>query len=128
MELDRQRMLADIAHDLKTPISTLFGYAKALHEGMVKDPDNQKSYLLSIYNKAKRVNALLDTLFEMTQLDHPEFILDKKNRTSVNVYVKPYWTISRKSRKRGLNWRWEYLKQWCSILSTESKWDVYSAT
>ncbi|MEK8212856.1 sensor histidine kinase [Paenibacillus sp. FSL L8-0463] len=80
MELDRQRMLADISHDLKTPISTLYGYAKALHEGMVKDADKQKSYLQSIYNKAKRVNALLDTLFEMTQLDHPEFILDKKEQ------------------------------------------------
>ncbi|MCD9023120.1 HAMP domain-containing sensor histidine kinase [Cohnella silvisoli] len=80
MEQDRQRMLADIAHDLKTPISTVYGYAKALHEGMVKDADKQKSYLLSIYNKAERVNSLMDTLFEMTQLDHPTFKLDKKEQ------------------------------------------------
>lgn len=80
MEQDRQRMLADIAHDLKTPISTLYGYAKALHEGMVKDADKQRSYLMSIYNKAERVDSLLNTLFEMTQLDHPTFILDKKEQ------------------------------------------------
>ncbi|SDL48993.1 Signal transduction histidine kinase [Paenibacillus jilunlii] len=78
MERGRQRMLADIAHDLKTPISTLYGYAKALHEGMVKDNDKQQSYLLSIYTKAKRVDALLDTLFEMTQLDHPDYMLDRQ--------------------------------------------------
>ncbi|WP_162165080.1 HAMP domain-containing sensor histidine kinase [Paenibacillus graminis] len=78
MEKDRQRMLADIAHDLKTPISTLYGYAKALHEGMVKDEVKQQSYLLSIYTKAKRVDALLNTLFDMTQLDHPDYMPDKQ--------------------------------------------------
>lgn len=42
-EFDRKRnlMLSDIAHDLRTPMTTVNGYAKALADGMVVEPEKQ---------------------------------------------------------------------------------------
>lgn len=42
---DRQRnlMLSDIAHDIKTPLTTVCGYAKALADGMVEDEEKKKN-------------------------------------------------------------------------------------
>ncbi len=79
-EFDRKRnlMLSDIAHDLRTPMTTVNGYAKALADGMVRDPGKQLEYLQAIQNKAARMNDLIHLLFEYVKLDSEGFSLDRK--------------------------------------------------
>ncbi|MBR4026369.1 MAG: hypothetical protein IKJ01_02260 [Lachnospiraceae bacterium] len=47
-EKRRNLMLSDIAHDLRTPITTILGYSKALNDGMVTSEQKQKEYLYAI--------------------------------------------------------------------------------
>ncbi len=79
-EYDRQRnlMLSDIAHDLRTPITTISGYAEALSSGMIKE-DQQAEYLKAIQNKSVRMNDLITLLFEYVKLDSAGFTLDREN-------------------------------------------------
>ena len=79
-EFDRKRnlMLSDIAHDLRTPMTTVCGYAKALSDGMVKDSAKQQEYLEAIQNKSVRMNDLINLLFEYVKLDSEGFSLDLK--------------------------------------------------
>lgn len=79
-EFDRKRnlMLSDIAHDLRTPMTTVSGYAKALSDGMVTDPERRQEYLESIQNKSVRMNDLINLLFEYVKLDSDGFTLDRK--------------------------------------------------
>ena len=78
-EADKNRnlMLADIAHDIRNPITTIAGYAQALEEGMIRDPGKQKEYLSAIRKKSERVNTLINMLFEYTKLNSAGFSLDK---------------------------------------------------
>jgi signal transduction histidine kinase len=73
LELGKRKLLADIAHDLRTPISTIQSFAKALHDGMVTDSNQQIRYLNAIFQKSERVNVLMDSLFEITLLDNPSY-------------------------------------------------------
>ena len=79
-EFDRKRnlMLSDIAHDLRTPMTTVNGYAKALADGMVVEPEKQLEYLQAIQNKSARMNDLIHLLFEYVKLDSEGFSLDRK--------------------------------------------------
>lgn len=79
-EYDRQRnlMLSDIAHDLRTPITTVSGYAKALADGMVKDPEKQQEYLEAIQNKSARMEELIQLLFEYSKLGSAGFQLKRE--------------------------------------------------
>lgn len=79
-EFDRKRnlMLSDIAHDLRTPMTTVAGYAKALSDGMVSDPGQRQEYLEAIQNKSVRMNELIQLLFEYVKLDSDGFALDKE--------------------------------------------------
>lgn len=72
MEEQKQKMLADISHDLKTPITTIQGYAKALADGMIAE-DQQKKYLDKIYNKSVDLTDLINTFYEYSKLEHPDF-------------------------------------------------------
>ncbi|MCZ8516555.1 HAMP domain-containing sensor histidine kinase [Paenibacillus filicis] len=73
LELGKRKLLADIAHDLRTPISTIQSFAKALHDGMITDTDQQNRYLSTIFHKSERVQMLMDSLFEITLLDTPTY-------------------------------------------------------
>lgn len=83
-EYDRRRnlLLSDMAHDLKTPMTTVAGYAKMLLE----EPDSgehsadifrQKEYLETIYRKSMQMSGLLNLLFEYVKLDSEGYQLKK---------------------------------------------------
>lgn len=77
---DRQRnlLLSDIAHDIKTPVTTVVGYARALSDDMVKEEEKKKEYLQAIYAKSMRMDELITLLFEYVKLDSDGFVLHKE--------------------------------------------------
>ena len=76
-ERKRNLMLSDIAHDLRTPMTTVSGYAKALSDNMV--PDERKGeYLKAIGEKTERMNELINFLFDYVKTDSEGFTLDLK--------------------------------------------------
>ncbi len=77
-EKRRNLMFSDIAHDLRTPITTIAGYAKALADGMVADPKKQQEYLEAIQAKSARMNELIQLLFEYAKLESDGFALERK--------------------------------------------------
>ncbi len=74
-EENRNMLFADIAHDLKTPITTISGYAKAISDGVVTDEDKKKEYISSIYEKSLKVDELISLLLEYSKLNSDEFEL-----------------------------------------------------
>ncbi|MDR7075864.1 signal transduction histidine kinase [Neobacillus niacini] len=80
LEESKKRMLADLSHDLKTPMTTIQGYSKALYEGIVEDEEQTKRYLNYIYNKSIRVTALIDELFIFSKLDNPDSQINKQEK------------------------------------------------
>ena len=73
----RNLMLSDIAHDLRTPITTVSGYARALADGMVPK-ERVPEYLDSIQKKSERMNELISLLFDYVKLDSDGFKLAKE--------------------------------------------------
>lgn len=86
-QYDRNRnlMLSDIAHDLRTPMTTVAGYAKAIQDGMVTDPQKMDEYLSVIQAKSMRMNELINLLFEYVKLDSEGFHLDKKQLNLIEL-------------------------------------------
>ena len=68
-------------------MTTVNGYAKALADGMVKEPEKQLEYLQAIQNKSARMNDLIHLLFEYVKLDSEGFTLDLK-RTDLSELLR----------------------------------------
>lgn len=79
-EKRRNLLLSDITHDIKTPITTMAGFSKALADGTVPEEQRQ-SYLDSVYNKSMTVSNLVTLLFEYIKLDSTGYVL---NRTELD--------------------------------------------
>lgn len=73
-EDNRRRLALDISHDLKNPMSCIQGYTEILLQKNNLS-DNEYLYLEVIHNNIQRANQLLNELFELSQIDSPEFSL-----------------------------------------------------
>lgn len=77
LENERRQMIADISHDLKTPITVIQGYARALKDD-IADEEAKKKYYEAIYRKTESVAELINTFHEYSKLDHPQFDFNMK--------------------------------------------------
>ena len=77
-EYERQRnlLLSDVAHDIKTPITSVAGFSKALADGTIEEENRQK-YLNSVYIKSMQISNLVSLLFEYVKLDSAGYTLNK---------------------------------------------------
>lgn len=86
--VEKQKMLADISHDLKTPITVIRGYAKAVSDGLT-DPETEKQYLNTIFIKTENLTEMINTFYEYSKLEHPEFRLVKEKQ-DLAEFVREY--------------------------------------
>lgn len=71
-EKQRYLLLSDMAHDLKTPITTISGYAEAMVRGDVPE-ESKHIYLEAIHQKSLQMNHVITLLFEYVRLDSAGF-------------------------------------------------------
>ncbi|MFZ5944805.1 MAG: sensor histidine kinase [Bacillota bacterium] len=78
MEKSRTELLTNISHDLRSPMTSILGYANAINDGIVEDPEQIKKYLMRIKEKINGLNHLSQELFDLTQLESKNIKLEVK--------------------------------------------------
>lgn len=95
----KKRLLLDLSHDLKTPATTVQGYAYALYSDMV-EKEHEKKYQRYIYEKSKYMTDLIDKLYQYSKLESRVYDLNKKQHDLCeflrNVLIGFYGEISAK--------------------------------
>jgi len=84
-EENRKLLIANISHDLKTPITTVGGYLEVMEEGVVKDPEKLHKYIQVMKNNTDYMNKLIDDLFLYSKLD-----IDQVQFDFINVNAKDF--------------------------------------
>ena len=68
-ENNRKELLANISHDLKTPITSIIGYVEGIRDGVANSPEKMERYIQTIYTKARDLDRMIDQLFLFSKLD-----------------------------------------------------------
>jgi len=68
-EENRKALIANISHDLKTPITSVSGYIEVILDGVVTSPEKINSYLKIVESNMNYMNKLIDDLFLFSKLD-----------------------------------------------------------
>ncbi|GIM45086.1 hypothetical protein DNHGIG_06350 [Collibacillus ludicampi] len=78
MENSRVLMLANISHDLKTPLTLISGYIDAICDGVI-EKDQVSDYLEKIRHRVKSLNRLVRDLYELSLLETKNKALHYQN-------------------------------------------------
>lgn len=84
----QQQVMADISHDLKTPVTVVTGYVSAIRDGLIS-PEHQPEIWNIILEKMNRINELLNQEAEYSRLNHPDYHLNAA-RKNLTAFLKDY--------------------------------------
>jgi two-component system phosphate regulon sensor histidine kinase PhoR len=65
----RRDFVANVSHELKTPLAAIRGYAETLHDGALADPATSPRFVERILSQCRRLQALLDDLLTLSRLE-----------------------------------------------------------
>ena len=65
----RQEFLANVSHELKTPIALIQGYAEGLQDNVNDDPESREFYCEVIVDEADKMNKMVKKLLSLNQLE-----------------------------------------------------------
>lgn len=68
-EEKNKELIANISHDLKTPITSIKGYVEGIMDGVADTPEKMEKYIRIIYNKANEMDAMINELSLYTKLN-----------------------------------------------------------
>ncbi|WP_028782280.1 sensor histidine kinase [Thalassobacillus devorans] len=88
-ENNRKKLIANISHDLKTPMTSILGYVEGIQVGVADTPDKQRRYLDIISTKAHYMNRLIEELFLYSKLDLNKLPFHFEN-VNINEFMQDY--------------------------------------
>jgi len=77
LESLRRDLIAWVSHDLQTPLASMRAVLEAISDGVVDEPEMVKRYLATAQRDVMSLSALIDDLFQMSQLDAGGFPLHR---------------------------------------------------
>lgn len=87
--LDKQQkeFVANVSHELKTPITTIKSYTETLLEGALDEKELAIDFLKTINSESDRMSRLVSDLLKLSRMDHEKAIWTKE-KISINEIVK----------------------------------------
>ena len=74
----RKEFSANVSHELKTPLTTISGYAELMKDGLVK-PEDMERFSGTIYKEARRLISMIEDIIKLSKLDENQVELEKKD-------------------------------------------------
>ena len=69
LENARRDFVANVSHELKTPITSIKGFVETLLDGALEDPDSARRFLATIGKQAARLDALIEDLLKLSRVE-----------------------------------------------------------
>lgn len=70
----RKSFVANVSHELKTPMTTIGGFIDGILDGTI-EPEKQRYYLSIVSDEVKRLSRLVQSMLSMAKLESGEFVL-----------------------------------------------------
>ena len=81
-ERQKNELITNIAHDLRTPLTTIVGYLELIKDDTALSKEDVHKYSGIAYEKSIRLQEMMDDLFEFTKLDNADI---KLNKSMINL-------------------------------------------
>ena len=99
----RREFVANVSHELKTPLTSIRGYAETLLHGGLEDEENRAKFVETIRVQAERLEALVNDLLTLADLERPDTRLDVKDWDLAEIVRETALPFEENASRRGLS-------------------------
>jgi two-component system phosphate regulon sensor histidine kinase PhoR len=103
LERVRSDFVANVSHELKTPLTSIKGFVETLIEGALEDKENARHFLQIIQEHTDRLNNLINDLLDLSYLESKGIQLERQKFELRNLVNKILSGFRVQIQKRSLN-------------------------
>lgn len=102
LERMRSEFVANVSHELKTPIAAVKGFAETLLGGAVKDEETTRSFLQIIFDESERLNRLIGDILELSKIESRRVPLYFSPVELEGFMAKTFTLLESEAQRRGI--------------------------
>lgn len=100
----RKSFVANVSHELKTPMTTIAGFIDGILDGTIP-PERQKHYLGIVSDEIRRLSRLVRSMLDLSRIDSGEMRLNYQQFDIVSILVTVLLTFEQEIDKRKIEIR-----------------------
>ena len=101
-ERQRREFIANVSHELKTPMTSIAGYTDGILDGTIP-PEREKEYLHIISDESRRLSRLVRRMLEVSQLQSRDMLREKAPFDVCESMRRVLISMEKKITDRGLD-------------------------
>lgn len=102
LEQMRTEFVANVSHEIKTPITAIKGFAETLLDGAMYDRENAEAFLHTIKSHSERLNRLVEDLLTISRLEHRDLTINKQEFNLSDAIDHVIQTITIEAAKKDI--------------------------
>ncbi len=103
LETVRKQFVANVSHELNTPVTSIKGFTETLIDGAKEDKNTLDHFLSIILKESNRLQALIKELLELSKVEQHGFRLDLQKVDIVPVLKDTYEILEKKATKKNIH-------------------------
>ncbi|MBN1675126.1 MAG: HAMP domain-containing protein [Kiritimatiellae bacterium] len=121
LERVRRDFVANVAHELRTPVTNIRGYAETLLDGALADAANAKEFVATIAASSRRLAALIDDLLRLAGLESGEARMQLEPSSVQTLVARLFQVLRPAAGEKGLVLRSEIPAELPAIRADEDR-------
>ncbi|MBP7177140.1 MAG: PAS domain S-box protein [Thermoclostridium sp.] len=101
-ERSRREFTANVSHELKTPLTSIAGYAEIMKNGTAK-PEDMQGFAARIHQEAGSLITLVEDILRLSQLDEKVKLPDKENIDLLVLVEKAFERLQTLAERQGIS-------------------------
>lgn len=102
LEESRKKMIANISHDLRTPLTSVLGYLEALRKDSKLCDEEKNHYLNIAYSKAQKLYSMLEEYFQFSKLEAEDVTIKVEKINLINIAQEMLVELYQEFQKKGI--------------------------
>lgn len=101
LEKVKMEFTANVSHELKTPLTSISGYAELIESGMAKEKDIKK-FAGKIYGESKRMIILIEDIMKLSELEEPGTVFHFERFSLAEVVRECFTSLELQAKKNNV--------------------------
>ncbi|EGQ22296.1 phosphate regulon sensor histidine kinase protein PhoR [Sporosarcina newyorkensis 2681] len=102
LEQIRKDFVANVSHELKTPVTSIKGFSEMLLDGELEDSALKKEFLEIIYKESNRLQLLIEDLLRLSSMERGSFEITSKPVNMIEVIKQSIQIVQTKLQKKDM--------------------------